>query len=63
MSITDDKTPAQISHLNLLREELNRRQAAGERDITIKYVSDMLELSSKKAHNFKKVFRVDEKFK
>nr|CAH7741473.1 unnamed protein product [Callosobruchus chinensis] len=39
MSITDDKTPAQISHLNLPREELNCRQAAGERDITIKYVT------------------------
>lgn len=37
ISISDDKTPAQIRELKMLREELKRRTASGERNLTIKY--------------------------
>nr|CAH7747960.1 unnamed protein product [Callosobruchus chinensis] len=36
--IDDDKTPHQMAQLVQLREDLRRRQTAGERDITIKYI-------------------------
>nr|CAI5851460.1 unnamed protein product [Callosobruchus analis] len=38
VKILDDKTPTQMQQLQDLREELRHRQAAGETDITIKYV-------------------------
>lgn len=38
VKITDDKTPFQLKHLGELREEMQRRSAAGECDLTIKYV-------------------------
>nr|CAH7763956.1 unnamed protein product [Callosobruchus chinensis] len=36
--IDDDKTPHQMAQLVQLREDLRRRQAAGGRDTTIKYI-------------------------
>nr|CAH7745594.1 unnamed protein product [Callosobruchus chinensis] len=36
--IDDDNTPHQMAQLVQLREDLRRRQAAGERDVTIKYI-------------------------
>uniref|UniRef100_A0A0K8S7G4 Zinc finger PHD-type domain-containing protein n=1 Tax=Lygus hesperus TaxID=30085 RepID=A0A0K8S7G4_LYGHE len=38
-SASNDKTPAQQSYLNDLRETLKRRTEAGETDLTIRYVS------------------------
>lgn len=41
IKIQDDKTKGQISHLNILREELKRRQDAGEKNLTIKYIKQV----------------------
>lgn len=38
VTIYDDKTREQVSFLNALRTELRRRQAAGETNLTIKYL-------------------------
>lgn len=38
ISLRDDKTPHELQLLEALRGELKERQAAGERDLTIKYV-------------------------
>lgn len=38
VTVTDDKTPAEMRSLMALREQLKARQAAGEQNITIKYV-------------------------
>ncbi|EFA12429.1 hypothetical protein TcasGA2_TC005240 [Tribolium castaneum] len=39
ITISDDKTPGQLKHLNNLRDELKRRLDVGEKDLTIKYVN------------------------
>lgn len=39
IKIYSDQTPAQQKYLKTLKEELQRREAAGENDLTIKYIS------------------------
>jgi hypothetical protein len=39
--IYSDQTPAQISFLNSIRDELKRRESNGETDLTIKYFYGM----------------------
>lgn len=37
--VSRDRTPREISYLNSLRNELNRRTSLGEKDLTIKYMN------------------------
>lgn len=36
-----DRTPREMDHLNSLRTELSRRQSAGEKDLTIKFINNV----------------------
>lgn len=38
IKISDDMTPTQLNEIKKVREDLKRREAAGEKGITIKYV-------------------------
>lgn len=46
ITISDDKTPGQLKHLNNLRDELKRRLDVGEKDLTIKYVNHVPKIIS-----------------
>lgn len=51
VSIQDDRTPAQLAHLQELRNELKRRMDAGEVNITIKYVRGIPTIVSNEPKN------------